>query len=467
MIFFNRNNLLALGGHAVFVILSVMSLWFWQERTLILDAAFQSYLLVATGQPAIMVERFGAAAVQFLPLLGVWAGASLKTVLMLYSASFVLFQWAIFSICLHALKDKSAALFLLLFNILLAGDSFYWIQNELLQAIAWMGLLWALWKKWGEWQQWKTWQYVLSSALMVTVAYLHPLIVFPLAFVWAFYWLGKVHSRPFLLGVGAAFGLIFASKYLLREPNFYDRGMIGQFAREFDFSWEKLLGAQSLRDFLAHCSENLLFFFPLLATILLFYGIRQQWLKAGLVLSFTVGYCFLIMLRFWHDDRWYIQESHYQALAVFLLVPLIWDIMPAVSTSRNWAVLLAGVLLFRIYGIFTTHATYTDRLGYVQGWINKASDSGARKLVADAQQLAQKTLMMTWGLPFETLQMSALKSPDSVCVVAVAKNKAAMFQPLPSDTMVTFLMIPAIAFKDLPSRYYRMPASTNYLPVEQ
>ncbi len=466
MSFYYRYNWLSFGGHAVFTVLFAMSLWFWQERTLILDAAFQSYLLVAKGQPAIMVERFGAAAVQFLPLLGVWAAASLKTVLMLYSASFVLFQWAMFSICLHVLKDKSAALLLLLFNVLLVGDSFYWIQNELLQAIAWMVLLLAMWLKWGAWQQWKAWQYLLSTALMATVAYLHPLVVFPLAFVWVFYWLGKVHSRRLLLGVAASFGLIFSSKYVLREPNFYDRGMIGQFAREFDFSWEKLLGAQSLRDFLAHCSENLLLFFPLLTAVLVYYGFKKQWLKASLVLGFATLYCLLIMLRFWNDDRWYIQESHYQALAVFLLVPLIWDIVPALSSNRSWALLLSGVLLLRVYGIFNTHAAYTERLGYVQGWVKKAADSGSRKLLADELLLDRKTLLMNWGLPFETLQMSALKSPDSVCVVAVAKNHKAMFQPLPADTMVTFLMIPPIAFKDWPARYYRMPSSTNYLPVE-
>ena len=47
-------------GHISFAILALFSLYFWQERTLILDAAFQSYLFISTGLPAIMVERFGA-----------------------------------------------------------------------------------------------------------------------------------------------------------------------------------------------------------------------------------------------------------------------------------------------------------------------------------------------------------------------------------------------------------------------
>ena len=482
-----------------------MALWFWQERTLILDAAFQSYLFIATGRPAIMVERFGAAMVQLLPLTGVWAGAPLKTVLMLYSVSVVLFHWGLFSVCLHGLKDKKSAFAILLFNVLLAGDSFYWMQNELLQAVSLMFLMWSWWMRRGDWSSFRPADWVLSFALAATVIYYHPLVFFPLGFIWAWLWLKANDAPPSpaasagkndtitkrsLLAVAALFALIFSSKYIFRQPNFYDRGMTGQYVREFNRSPERLLQSQSLRDFVAHLNDNFILLLPLLAVVTGFYIRKKRYWAAALVPAATVCYCLLIMQRFLNDDRWYIEESHYQALAVFLIVPLVWDVLPGLTTPGRqtgkhgaeterpgdlkvpdrkvpgWLfILMAGLLLIRITGIWNTHRPYTARLAYVRSLQDKTAASEGRKCVIGEDQTDRKTLMMYWGLPYETLQISALRSPDSVRVIAIAEKPDSLAAALSPDSMVTFLMIPPRAFRDWPPACYRMRDTSGWKKI--
>jgi hypothetical protein len=456
-------------GHILFGILTIMAAYFWQERTLILDAAFQSYLFIADGQPAIMVERFGAAAVQLLPLAGVWAGAPLSTVLLLYSISIVLFHWALFSVCLYVLKDKKAALAILLFNLLLVGDSFYWMQNELLQAITLMFVLWSLWTRRGDWKFFTKMDRALSLLLATTVAYYHPLVFFPLAFMWCWLWLhpDRLISRQTLLRVAGMFALIFSSKYIFRQPNFYDRGMTGQYVREFNFSLEKLINSNSFSDFVAHLDDNFLLFLPLLTLVTAFYVWEKRFWNAALVLISTIVYGLLIMQRFLADDRWYIQESHYQALAVFLIVPLVWDILPGSlsrfsTTGKFMIASLAIILLIRLAGIWNTHKPYTARLAYVRGLLEKAKKLEGKKFVVGYDQADRKTLLMYWGLPFETLQMSAIESPDSVRVIAIAENVDSLAARIPRDSMVSFLMIPRIAFRDWPGQYYRMSDTSFY-----
>lgn len=460
---------LAALGHAVFAILTAMAAWFWQERTLILDAAFQSYLFIADGSPAIMVERFGAAMVQFLPLIGVWAGGALKTVLLLYSVSVVLFHWAFFCVCFYLLKDRKVALAILLFNVLFIGDSFYWMQNELLQAITLMFVLWSLWlgrKGWGAKLDW-----ALSLLLATTVIYYHPLVFFPLAFTWIFFWLkNDLLTRRFLLDAAALFALIFCSKYIFRQPNFYDRGMTGQYVREFKFSLEKLLASNSLRDFVAHLDDNLLFFIPSFVLVAGFYFWQKQFWHLALVLGATTFYCLLIMQRFLADDRWYIQESHYQVLAVFLIVPLAWDVLPArysmfQKPGISVALLAVILLAIRLFGIWNTHESYTARLAYLRSILEKTKNYAGQKHVVANEEVDRKTLMMYWGLPFETLQISALESPDSLRVVAIAENPDSLAARLSRDSMVSFLMIPPKAFKDLPERYYRMTDTANWQTI--
>jgi hypothetical protein len=467
-------------GHLLFALLCAMAAWFWQERTLILDAAFQSCHFIAEGRPIIMVERFGAVAVQILPLLGVWTGASLATVLLLYSVAIVLFHWCAFSICLHILKDQKAALAILLFNVLLVGDSFYWMQNELLQAVALLFVLWSVWLRRGHWTFFTRWDWTLSLLLATTVAYYHPLIFFPLAFCWSFFWLKSYSaaaplSKQMLLGIAVLFAGIFSSKYIFREANFYDRGMTGQYVREFNLSFERLLHAQSMRDLLAHLSDNFLLLLPLLAIVIGYYTWKKQFWEAALVLSSVLGYCLLILQRFLDDDRWYIQESHYQALAVFLIVPLVWDILPdpglklpgLMTRYKPWLFALVMLLLMiRLSNIWNTHSAYTARLAYVRRLLEKTKAFEGRKFVIDETQADRKVLLMYWGLPFETLQISALQSPDSLRVMAIAKNPDSLAAHLSPGAVPTFLMMPGPMFRDLPKRYYRMRDTSAYRPIE-
>lgn len=462
-------------GHLLFAVLTGMAVCFWQERTLILDAAFQSYLFIAKGSPAIMVERFGAVAVQVLPLAGVWAGASLSTVLLLYSVSIVLFHWTLFAICLYALKDRNSALAILLFNILLVGDSFYWMQNELLQAITLMFVLWSIWMRRGDWRRFTATDWGLSLLLATTVAYYHPLVFFPLAFVWCWTWLNPLRriSRPTLLLITFLFALVFSSKYIFRQPNFYDRGMTGQYVREFRFSMEKLLASHSFGDFVAHLSDNFLLLLPLLALVTGYYAIRKRWWSAALLPGAVLLYCLLIMQRFLADDRWYIQESHYQALAVFLIVPLVWEVLPAISGGnaekkvRRYVgiCMLALLLVYRLTGIWNMHHFYTTRLSYVKSLLESPRLSAGKKLVMAEQDADRRTLMMYWGLPYETLQITALQSPDSVRVIAIAANPDSLASRLSRDSMVSFLMIPPIAFDDWPKAYYYLSDSSFYRAV--
>lgn len=467
---------IGLSGHLIFAVLTGMAAWFWQERTLILDAAFQSYQFIADGSPVVMVERFGAASVQLLPLAAIWAGASLSTVLLLYSVSIVLFHWGFYCICLYGLKDKKAALAILIFNLLFVSDSFYWMQNELLQAITLMFVLWAVWMRRVDWMRLTRRDWAVVALLTATVAYYHPLVFFPLVFVWCWLWLHprRLLSRQTLLLIAVLFALVFSSKYILRQPNFYDRGMTGQYVREFSFSFEKLLQSNSLRDFVGHLDDNFVLLLPLLILVTGFYLWKRQWATAALAPGATLLYCLLIMQRFLSDDRWYIQESHYQALAVFLIVPMVWDIAPFLAERirnkpkalKSLVPILAALLLMaRLTGIWNTHEPYATRLAYVREILEKTKTAAGRKSVVSESQANRRILLMYWGLPFETLQISALESPDSVRVVAIAANADSLAARLPRDSMVTFLMFPPRAFRDWPQQFYRMPDTTSYKSI--
>ncbi|MEL6143371.1 MAG: hypothetical protein AAFU67_17340, partial [Bacteroidota bacterium] len=92
-------TLTALAGLAFMLVLSLI---FWRERVFILDAAFQSFYLIAKKTWAFQVQRYGAAVVQGPPLLLVKLGAPLKAVMISYSLAFTVYPLVLFGLLLWA-----------------------------------------------------------------------------------------------------------------------------------------------------------------------------------------------------------------------------------------------------------------------------------------------------------------------------------------------------------------------------
>ena len=111
-------------GNATFAVLAVLSVVFWRERTMLLDAALQSFFIINDGKLAIQVGRFGATFVQAFPLVASKLGFSLQIVLTFYSLGFVVFHWLCFWLCDKVLKIKPFALAIVLFSTLMTAHTF-------------------------------------------------------------------------------------------------------------------------------------------------------------------------------------------------------------------------------------------------------------------------------------------------------------------------------------------------------
>ena len=131
-------------GHCTFAVLTLMAFVFFKERTLILDAALQSFIILRDNDFAIQVNRFGAAMTQIFPLIASRLGGSLQTILTAYSLGFVVVHWGMFWLCDRILKQKEMAFGIVLFNVFMVNSTFYWAQNEVIQAISLGFVFWSL-----------------------------------------------------------------------------------------------------------------------------------------------------------------------------------------------------------------------------------------------------------------------------------------------------------------------------------
>ncbi|MEM1327555.1 MAG: hypothetical protein AAGI23_16460 [Bacteroidota bacterium] len=179
----------ALLGGLTYLALALLALIYFKERTAFLDVSYRIFQITFTGEVAIQANRFGELMTQWIPLVGTKLELPLSTLGKLYSVGVIGYFFVLFLVCLHLLKQPNFALTLVLFNVFIVSYTFFWMQIELAQGIAFTILFFAWLKDKGQ----RTKDYfmagcslppipacahLLSSA--VTVRYLILYLLFPL-----------------------------------------------------------------------------------------------------------------------------------------------------------------------------------------------------------------------------------------------------------------------------------------------
>ncbi len=430
------NRYITFFGHITFGILAVLALVFWRERTIILDASFQSFDIINKGKLAIQVQRFGAAFVQSFPLVTSKLGLSLTTVLMSYSLSFVLFHWLAFFICDKIWEVKTLALGIVLWYMLMTAHTFYWAQNEVIQGISLTFVYFALLMNRGEFTKLRWWEYPLSIGLVFTLVYFHPLIIFPFCFLLGYFFIDKIsplskfqksgnnsaQNLSFGLLSWAALSFVIAnySKFYITGVSPYDKGSSERFSNHITRHLDELVIGPSQRLFWGHCFDDFALVLPFLIGIIGFYIWKKAFLKLAFFVVSTLGFIFIIATSYFDSKDWFYLESQYLPLAVMLAVPFIFDVLPSIKNAK-WAVgLLAFILIFKVLYIFNTHKIYTHRLDYLTQLLDKTRRFEGTKFFTDNDDIDEKTLLMYWGSAYETLYISATQSPDSTRSLYIA-----------------------------------------------
>ena len=87
-------------GSGAYLIMLLLSMVFYKERTIFLDAAFNLFYIIKKGTFCIQSNRFGDFFSQLLPVITSRLGLSLNTVLRSYSTSFVIYYFSCYFIYL-------------------------------------------------------------------------------------------------------------------------------------------------------------------------------------------------------------------------------------------------------------------------------------------------------------------------------------------------------------------------------
>lgn len=369
--------------------------------------------MTRTAEPAIQNYRFGAFLTQALPLVGIKAGASLHALMLIYSLSFVLLHFGVFAFCGLALKAWRPALILLIANALFATDTFYWIQSELPQGLALSVLLFAFAERASG--RFGTAFAACAVALTPVVAFMHPLLIFPVMFWIAYRLLDRASPRLLIL-VALAYLLSVAVKTFFFKTAYDSSAFEG--LKNFREHFPNYFRNYANKRLLLRCLGPYVLLPVAFVGVVWWQARKKNWLKLALVGLSVLGYGLLINVSYPNKETtaFYI-ENMYLPIGLMLGVPLVYDILPRHLGKGRTSWIALAVVLFALIRIGGAHRPYAQRLAWLR---NAVFQKLSEKRILPASQTPQELLLMDWGIPYEAWLLSTSERNTSASLLVAS-----------------------------------------------
>lgn len=415
------------------LLLLVMAMVFWRERSWLLDVAFQTFLMIKDETVQVMVYRFGAATVQSLPLLGIKLGAPLAWVSWLYSVSFQLHFLLFFLVAAYGFKREDVAIGIALLYVAMTYDGFYWQTSELQQGLGFLLLSWAALLRFPILDRW--WHYALWALVVVALAFYHPLVFMPFFFflLWQAWRKEAGIPRRSLWILGGLMFIVLLVKQIWFQ-NWYDAAKTAQFAANLEAHFPNYFHFPAYGKFFYHLFWYWWGYALLLLLSIAYLALQKRWWALGFLLSASGG--FLLLNAIGDPDsahRFYAEVNYYPLLA-FALVPMLELLRylptkdkPASQSQRQYSRFalpaIALLIALRLLLIGSHSQAYTARINYLRQLTAQAAMPGQQRYLIQPDSLQQNILLMDWGLPYESLLQSSTEGPRSITLLALDKQE--------------------------------------------
>jgi hypothetical protein len=476
-----RKQLLLIGTMS-YLAMIVMAVILFKERITLLDGSFILFKLLSEGDLAIQVYRFGSAATQIFPLMASWMDFPLVSVMKIYSACFPIYFFVLFLICLLFLKKEKYAILLLLFNVGMVTHTFYWVIPEFQQGLSLLIVYFAFLEMGNE-KGWNTkvlfW--ISNIFLLATLAFFHPLMIFPFMFFTGYLLLTSGlhfmgisirfnipkletqsnspanHNNQFLIS-GLLFLFFFLIKtFLLKTP--YDSHSMGGL-KNFISLFPNYFTIPSNINFLNYLLKDY-YLLILAGIIILTYCIKNKsYAQLIFIFGSFLGYLALINVSYPNGPEQFYIESLYLPLSLMVFFPLV-DYVFRTLPKKILLMGLCAVIFIRLFHIFNTHHLYTDRVSYISQFLEETKNHENKKLIVAADQLDENKLLMTWGFSYECWLISTIETGETRSVVAKENPSELNWALGKNKSFITKWGL--FDYKDLPEQYFVFRDTSNYI----
>ncbi len=393
-------------GHLSFFILLVASVYYYKERILFADSAFQFFKIVNFEKINIEAYRYGAILPELPVLLAMKLGVSLKLLIITYSVAFIALYYIVFLICIKLLKNTPAGLSIILILVMCLSESFFYPVTETHQSLIFSVLLFAI-------LQYPSFrnslvQIFLASGVIIIAFLTHPVAIYPLIFIIGYSAIDKKQLRSIMPYALLLLTISLAvAKVVLTDENSYE----GKFFSELLKSPSIILDlpfAYSTK-FLIKRIFGLYLWVAILELILIIHlTLKKEHLKLIWQLGISGAFLIVTLLTYNKGDSDMLMERAFMPLALLVSIPLLKEML---DTSNQYRTLkltfLTLIIVVSFNRINNQGKVFRERTRFSQELMVKTAKLPTRKFIIASSEL-QKHHYTYWSNSFETLLLSSI-----------------------------------------------------------
>ena len=449
-------------GHISLFLLMFLAVVYADVRVLFTDAAYQVFYDI--NHPGVLINdsRYSMFLTQILPWLAVHLHLPLKTIIVVYSLSFILVGYACFFITAYTMRQPKAAV-AMLFVFFAIGGTFFHCISESFQLMFYAPMLFAWMCVDAPHAGARRFAYYLILALLVALNFfIYPMSTFYVLFAVGFRLLKEGRPKVDVSAlVTAAILLLYIVLYWIIGPSGHD----SQFVPSYDvitYSIGHFFSLGSFQTFLVLFPR--LYFVPtlLLVVLAIFYIRRHQWWK----LAFVVAYCVLFVIAasiiYQTGDSRIARERYFMPLFFFVAIPFLVDLFPCLSRMQERITFIIFMLLLAYsFGRILHYAhRFQPRLQAIEQVSFMARQQGQHKILV-IRSLAEDVFPDdAWDLSLSSMLLTAQQGPENT--VTIYKEEDGFN---PADTALyhnpdVYLAVPwwkQWNVADLNPRYFALP----------
>jgi len=438
-----------------------LSLIFFEERTAFLDTAFYLFYIIKDSDFAIQNNRFGSCFTQIFPLVASKLNFDLQVVVQIYSAAYIILYAGIFFIILLWVKSYQFALVMLLQSTLMVTDTFYWIQSELPQGMAFLIFFFSVVIHKRDITS-KVWYLPFIVTGTLTIAFFHPLILFPFLFIVAFFY---EKENPQFKTVLVSLTFTFFGLLVIKQLFFktaYDSSAIDGL-KNFIYHFPNYISLSSNKNFIQYVLIDYQIIWLLFFCVIIFYWRKNNIYKLLLMIFSVAGYLLLVNVSYPNGGEQFYMENLYLPLSVMIVVPFVFDLVPRIQTKYVLSI-LCFILVVRIFQIGLNHQPYTERISYLKQIMEKTASFEKKKLIITSSAISTDTLMMTWASPYEFWLLSTIKNNQTRSIFITESPKEINWALTSQKKFIT--KWGAFDYHALPKSYFNFNDTTSYSIIQ-
>lgn len=455
-------------GHLFFILYTILSVYFYKERTMLFDSGVFSFQIVQSESFFFPLNRYGCAITQAIPLLLLkTTTCSLSTFLLSFSISLAIFYYIIFLIIAHLLKNNKLIYIYILALCLTYRNTFYFGVSEFSQALAISLLLYGLVYQMIIENKRKLLYFGASVIVIISMYYFHPLSIISIVFVLVTTTLLNKEYKNKQLYILLLLSLLwFGYNILLKSSTGgYEASRMDGF-KEFFIEKPNILEVPSLRYFFSFLwgSPIITFLIILIGVLMAFY--KQSMLLGLFFLFFPLVYFSFVIIVYYQGEGANMYEQYYIYFGFFAAIILVESILSIHTINKE--VFVVSLLCFSLVSLFNAHNAPTNKINYISNLVKKGRDYPYKKYIITVPDYLYSIGWSTWSLPVESLLISSLNNSSESIVFYVPNT---MEEVQPKRVKGLFYCDNAIRsgfmIKDLNKRFFNLPESTNYITVYQ